>query len=78
VPLISFECNLPVFKHETLDIINILSFRNPEGTYNFCIAEPPSKFEEDRWLTKGEIEQIAADDRYGFMEIYFKMGSVSV
>ena len=70
VQLISVECNLPVFKRETLEIIDRLSARDPTATYNFSVTEPPAKFEKNAWLTKDEIVKIVDEERFGFMEIY--------
>lgn len=71
VPLISFECNLPTFKRDTLEIIDLLSERAPKGLFNFAAEEPPMKLEAHTWLSKTEMAEIVNADRFGYMEIYF-------
>jgi FkbM family methyltransferase len=73
VPMLSFECNLPVFKAETLKIINLLSELAPSGLYNFTVTEPPFKFEEREWISNAKISQMVAAQRFAFMEIYFNV-----
>lgn len=72
VPLLSFECNLPVFKSETIEIIKILTGRSQNGVFNFTTTEPPRRFEEKNWLSGAQITRLLNDDRFAFMEIYFR------
>jgi FkbM family methyltransferase len=69
VPLISFECNLPTFKSETLDIISILLSKDSSVLFNYSISEPP-EFVEDRWLSGSEMSYIVGQDISQYMEIF--------
>jgi FkbM family methyltransferase len=72
VPLISFECNLPEFKEETMAIIRLLSAGSPKGIYNFTTGEPPIAFESPTWLQADDIIGVVGSGRFGFLEIYFR------
>jgi FkbM family methyltransferase len=70
LPLISLECNLPQFSQETIEMVSMLSLRDPNAKYNFCTTEPPTKFESDHWLKADEISTIVISGRWRFMEIF--------
>lgn len=77
VSLISFECNLPTFKNESLEIIQRLSAMTPDALFNFSCTEPPELFEMTSWLGATEIADAVASDKYGFMEIFCRNPNVS-
>jgi FkbM family methyltransferase len=70
ISLVSVECNLPVFKRETLEIIALLSARDSGARFNFSITEPPLEFKSDEWLSAEDITGIVEREEFGFMEIY--------
>jgi hypothetical protein len=70
VPLVSVECNLPVFKNETIEIIALLSARDAGACFNFSTTEPPLRFESNEWLSSDVIRGIVEREEFGFMEIY--------
>jgi len=72
IKLISMECNLPTFKQETINIIDILSKRDPSATYNFVTVDPPVTFQANRWLTSEEIVKVGDDARFSYMELYYR------
>jgi FkbM family methyltransferase len=72
VPLLSFECNLPEFASETIECLAVLAERSPSAQFNYCIEDPPIRFECDKWLTHDEMAKLVAQQGQRFMEIYCK------
>ena len=70
VPLLSFECNLPEFTAETLEALFLLEKRNPTARFNFCVTEPPVRFEREQWLSVKEMIQVVTLGAHRFLEIY--------
>lgn len=70
VSLVSFECNLPEFHDETINVIKHLSALGPEAGFNYTLAEPPDKFASDVWMSSFQIEEIVTSKLHRFMEIY--------
>ncbi len=77
VPLISFECNLPVFLSETLECITLLERLSTNCRFNFCASEPAFDFARDGWIDSGEIQAIAASGKFSFMEIFGRSSASS-
>lgn len=70
VPLVTIECKLPEFKDETLDCISRMTEFMGSRSFNFCIDEPPRRFEAPRWLSAEEIVEVVRHGPYRWMEIY--------
>ena len=70
VPLLSLECNLPEFAKETLESLAALAKLSPTAGFNYCLAEPPERFESEQWLTQQQMSSIVASGKYRFVEIY--------
>jgi len=75
VPLTSFECNLPAFKKETLEIIDYVYLKDPNALFNFSKTEPPERFESSKWLSGSEMSELIKSEKYQFMEIFFRTSS---
>jgi FkbM family methyltransferase len=75
IKLISFECNLPEYREETLQIILNLSSLSANAKFNYCTTEPPTRLEADRWLTPSEITAIVKSPNWRFVEIYCRAES---
>ena len=70
--LISIECNLPIFKDETISCINRLILLSPTYRFNFSISEPPESFVLEEWCNKDKLLSILNADKYKFMELFAK------
>ena len=70
VPLVSFECNLPMFLSETLECITLLDRLAGNCRFNFCLSEPPSDFAMDSWVTAEEMRAIAVKRDLRYMEVF--------
>lgn len=68
-PFISFECNLPEFKDETLEIIERISDLNPLTTYQYSIND---SLVAERWLKKNEIMNYISQTSEKYLEIISK------
>lgn len=73
---LSFECNLQLFRQQTLECIARLASLQP-GLFNHCLSEPPSSFASDRWLTADEMISIVTDADHDYAEIYFQASGIS-
>ncbi len=73
---LSFECNLPHFRQQTLDCISLLALLQP-GLFNYCLSEPPIDFASDHWLTADEMAAIVAGTDHAYAEIYFQASGIS-
>jgi FkbM family methyltransferase len=72
VPLISFESNLPEFMNETLETLSLVAARSPSARFNYCIEDPPARFESEQWLSHEQISTAVQSGGMRFMEIYCK------
>lgn len=54
VPYLSFEVNLPEFKPEALECVELLDLLAREGQFNYA-ADCERGFVSKKWLTKGEF-----------------------
>ena len=70
VPLVSFECNLPMFLSETLECITLLDRLADNCRFNFCASEPPSDFAMDRWVSAEEMRAIVLNRNLRYMEVF--------
>jgi hypothetical protein len=70
IPLLSFECNLPIFTEETVECIERLSKLAMGATFQYAITDPPVAFESKRWIAPSELIEIVRNGRLGFMEIF--------
>ena len=73
---LSFECNLQLFRQQTLDCIALMAHLQP-GLFNHCLSEPPGDFASDRWLTADEMAAIVAGADHDYAEIYFQASGIS-
>ncbi len=70
VPLLSFECNLPEFAPETSECLSILAKRCSTAEFNYCVTEPPARFESERWISYEKMSIIVEAGAKRFMEIF--------
>jgi FkbM family methyltransferase len=75
VPLVSFECNLPMFLSETLECITLLDRLADNCRFNFCISEPPLDFAMDMWVSAEEMRAIAVKRNLRYMEVFCRSAS---
>jgi FkbM family methyltransferase len=70
VASLSFECNLPEFTDESIQILSILTERWPSSQFNYCLEDPPTRFEAEKWLSCSEMSRIVNTGMWPYMEIY--------
>jgi hypothetical protein len=70
----SFECNLPQFKSETLECLEKIDEIQSCAKSNYCVTEPPTWFSSKRWMSYSEMAQVVLDSCHPFMEIFSKKG----
>lgn len=75
IPLVSFECNLPMFLSETLECITLLERLSKNCLFNFCTSEPPFDFAMDAWITAGEMRAIVTGRNLRYMEVFCRSSS---
>ncbi|MCP9826033.1 FkbM family methyltransferase [Synechococcus sp. EJ6-Ellesmere] len=71
IQLLSFECNLSHFRHQTLECIAYLD-KLQAGMFNYSKSEPPIDFESSQWLHGPEMAEVVACANHDYMEIYFQ------
>jgi FkbM family methyltransferase len=67
VPCLSFECNLPEFRQETIECIEILRNLNAGYVFNYINGY---EFYLPRFVSANEMTNIVRDTEYRFFEIY--------
>ena len=76
VPYLSFEVNLPEFRPEGLQCVEILGRIAPAGRFNYAVdCEEGMVF--DRWVGAGEFLCVLRDCADGGIEVFWKTGSPS-
>ncbi|MCC7418268.1 MAG: FkbM family methyltransferase [Acidobacteria bacterium] len=72
VPLVSFEAILPEFREETLQILDLLHARAPDGRFNYCLDDPGPELASPEWLTYDAMRAFVGRGEGLLMEIYFR------
>lgn len=71
IPYLSFEVNLPEFRAEALQCIELLQHITKEGKFNYWI-EGQSKLAEERWLNASEFANVFDTCIENSMEVFWK------
>ncbi len=72
IPYLSFECNLPHFREETLHMMQMLKLLSPEVEYMYSTSEGFRK-NLSRWIPSDEMEDFVKRTSYSFLEIMARM-----
>lgn len=72
VPFLSFECNLPHFRKETLHILQVLKLLSPEVDFMYSTSEGFRK-NLSRWIPADEMADFIQRTSYSFLEIMARM-----
>lgn len=75
VPFISFEVNLPEFKPEAIQCIELLARLDPKGTFNFT-AERWDHFQPDSWCSQQRMLEKLEACREPCIEIFWHSSNV--
>lgn len=70
VPYLSFEVNLPEFRREGLECIQVLAGLAPDGKFNYS-ADCRRGLVLDRWIEKEEISAVLDSSRDGSLEVFW-------
>jgi hypothetical protein len=71
VPYLSFEVNLPEFRREGLECIQVLAGLAPDGKFNYS-ADCRRGLALDRWIEKEEISAVLESSADGSIEVFWK------
>ena len=71
VPYLSFEVNLPEFRREGLECIQVLASLAPDGKFNYS-ADCRRGLVLDRWIEKEEISAVLDSSADGSVEVFWK------
>jgi hypothetical protein len=71
VPYLSFEVNLPEFRREALESIQVLTRLNPEGKFNFT-SDCRQGFAMDQWYGSQEFSVILESCDESSIEVFWK------
>ncbi len=71
VPYLSFEANLPEFKPETIECVDLLAKLDPAGLFNFAV-ETPARLALPRWVDRKEFLRLFETCRESSIEVLFK------
>lgn len=71
VPYLSFEVNLPEFRREALESIQVLARLNPEGKFNFT-SDCRRGFAMDQWHVVEEFSAILESCDESSIEVFWK------
>jgi FkbM family methyltransferase len=75
IPLISFEVNLPEFRAEGLECIDLLEQINPGIEFNHVIED---RFESSFWLSASHFKRWLNETDLSYLEVYARSGSVDI
>lgn len=70
IPLLSFECNLPEYQGEAVEIVQSLSARDNSACFNFVSSEPPVAFECSEWIDANEMTSVIRSSGLVYAEVY--------
>jgi FkbM family methyltransferase len=71
LPYLSFEVNLPEFKREGLECIELLRSLAPDGTFNYA-ADCKYGLALDRWVDSGQISRTVKQCSDKSIEVFWK------
>jgi FkbM family methyltransferase len=70
VPLVSIECNLPLYLAETLECIALLARLSANCLFNYCTAEPPCEFALGTWIPAPQMRAMVGETKLRYMEVF--------
>jgi hypothetical protein len=70
IALLSFECNLPEFLSESIEIVRTLESKFGGVRFNFVITEPPTRFESKSWIDANNLIVSLRHASLTYAEIY--------
>ena len=71
VPYLSFEVNLPEFKDEGLQCLELLKRLDPLGRFN-CTVDSQTKLAGEDWVNAEDFQRILKDSRESSIEVFWK------
>ena len=71
VPYLSFEVNLPEFRVEGLECLQVLGRIAPDGQFNFS-ADCRRGLAQERWLSIGEMSTVLSSCKDESIEVFWK------
>jgi FkbM family methyltransferase len=74
IPLISFELNLPEFRAEGLECVDLLEQVNPGTEFNHVIDD---RFESPFWLSPSHFKTWLKETDLCYLEVYARNGTVN-
>lgn len=77
VPYLSFEVNLPEFKQEGLECIDLLGNIAPDGKFNYAV-DCGQGLILDRWLTLSEFKEVFSSCSESSLEVFWKTAGPSL
>ena len=69
VALVSFECNLPMFRDETVEAIFTLGNLSAQACFNWMAADGHS-LASPAWLCADQMIETVRSNRAGYLEIF--------
>ena len=69
IPLVSFECNLPGFKQESIDCVRVLTALDPSARFNYIADDPPAFLAPD-WVSGEEMIGVLEETRLECLEVF--------
>lgn len=77
IPYLSFEVNLPEFKQEGLDCIEMLGGIAADGKFNYAV-DCEQGIVLDRWLTLSEFKEVFKSCSESSLEVFWKTTCLSL
>ena len=71
VPYLSFEVNLPEFKAEGLQCLELLKRLDPLGRFNYTV-DSQTKLAGQDWVTAQDFQRVLKDSRESSIEVFWK------
>jgi hypothetical protein len=71
VPYLSFEVNLPEFKDEGLQCLELLKCLDPLGRFNY-IVDSQTKLAGEDWVNAEDFQRILKDSEESSIEVFWK------
>jgi FkbM family methyltransferase len=71
VPYLSFEVNLPEFRREGLECVQVLGSLSPDGEFNYT-PDCRRGLVLERWISRGEISAVLDSCSHESIEVFWK------
>lgn len=71
VPYLSFEVNLPEFKDEGLECLNILESLAPHGRFNYVVDSEP-RLAGERWVNARDFRDLLSNCSGNSIDVFWK------